>query len=159
MKKKLLGLVVFALMILCLTGCGKEESQHLTCKGDMSQSGIIIQMTAKSTFGSKSKKMNEFSMEYFYDYTELFSKAGLEIDDTTAEEMKTSIRNELEKQFKDKKGIGIKEIKNDGNKFYVTITGDIETLKKEYPEKFMKNGEFTYDGFKEAYDEEGLTCE
>ncbi|MDE5888976.1 MAG: hypothetical protein K2H20_03045, partial [Bacilli bacterium] len=157
MKKKLLGLIVFVLMILCLTGCGKEENQTLTCKGDMSQSGIVIQMTANGTFGSKSKKMNDFSMEYFYDYTELFSKSGVEIDDETAEKMKTSIREELEKQFKDEKGIEIKEIKNDGNKFYVTITGDIDALKKEYPEKFMKNGEFTYDGFKKTYDEEGLT--
>lgn len=158
MKKKMQGLIVLGLVILCITGCGKDENKTLTCNGDRSQSGIILQITAEGTFGSN-KKMNDFRMEYFYDYTDLFSRSGLKIDDTTIEGMKNSIREDLEKKFKDKKGIEIKEIKNDGGKFYVTITGNIEILKKEYPEKFKKNGEFTYDGFKEAYDKEGLTCE
>lgn len=159
MKKRFLGLILFAMMALTLTGCGKEETKDLTCKAKITQSGMVIEMTAKGSFGSKSEKIKDFEMEYFYDYTDLFEKSGVKITDQVADEMKESIRTELEKQFKDKKGIEIKDIRNDGNKFYITINGDVETFEKEYPADFKNDGEFTYNGFKKEYEKQGLTCE
>ncbi len=159
MKKKILSSLVFVMMLLALTGCGKEENKDLVCKSEINQSGIVIQMTATGSFGSKSEKLNDFKMEYFYDYTEMFKQSGVEITEDVAEEMKDSIKEELEKQFKTQKGIEIKEIRNDGSKFYITITGDNEVFKKEYTENFKKGGEFTYDGFKSEYEGQGLTCE
>lgn len=62
MKKKILSSLVFVMMLLALTGCGKEENKDLVCKSEINQSGIVIQMTATGSFGSKSEKLNDFKM-------------------------------------------------------------------------------------------------
>lgn len=42
MKKKILSSLVFVMMLLALTGCGKEENKDLVCKSEINQSGIVI---------------------------------------------------------------------------------------------------------------------
>lgn len=157
MKKKILGFLVCAFMILSLTGCGKEEEKTLTCKQNIAQSGISIDMSNIGVF--EGSNLKEYRLEYVYDYTDFFKQTGVEITDEIAEQMKESVKTQLETQLKSQKGLTVGEIKNDGNVFSGTITADYETLKKEYPNEFKKDGEFTYEGFKNKNTENGLTCE
>lgn len=157
MMKKILGLLVCSFMILSLTGCGKEETKTLTCTMNMNESGINIDASVVGSFGEKSEKLTDYKINYSYDYAEFFEQLGLEVTDDVTEEMVKEVKKQLEKELEDEKGLTI-EVSGDGSKIFGSIVGDYETLKKEYPDRFKKDGEYTYEGFKKKNTEDGFTC-
>ena len=159
MKKKIMGLLVGAFMVLCLTGCGKEETKNLKCSSEIDTMGISIQASVIGTFGKKTEELKDYKMEFVYDYTEFFKQAGVTITDEIADQMKTSVKSELEKQIKDTKGLTVGDVTNEGNVFHISVNADYDTLKKEYPDRFKKDGEYTYEGFKKKNIDDEMTCE
>lgn len=158
-KKKIAGLLVCVFMVLSLTGCGKEEIKTLKCTSKTDAMGISIEVSIIGTFGIKTEELKDYKIEYVYDYTEFFNQTGVTVTSEIVSQMKTAVKSELEEQLKDNKGLIINDVTNEGNIFYTSITSDYDTLKKEYPDKFKKDGEFTYEGFKKKSIEEQMICE
>lgn len=138
MKRLFGGISVVAIMLVCLTGCGKGSD--LKCTGTVEG----VETTIKATLSSD--KVTKAVVEY---------KNVAESE----EEAKQSAEqvNNLGELYKDT-GVVTMTAKANGKTVTVTMTMDVTKMSSEDLESELGTKELTKDAFVKGMEEAGLTC-
>lgn len=142
--KKLVSLSVAAMMLCCLTGCGKSNT--LKCSISESNEGMDLKQTVEYTFNKSeaSKVSMELTMKADKKYAEYIDQMA----DGFTEEFK---------ELDGKKGVTVKSNKK-GSSFTVSVSADLSKVDKDTREELDLGEGATRDELKKELTDQGYKC-
>lgn len=139
MKRLFGGISVVAIMLVCLTGCGKSSGADLKCTGKMDGNDATVKATLSSD------KVTKVVIE---------SKTVAESEEEAKQGV--AILNGFGSLNSDS-GITMTAEAN-GKNVTMTMTLDVTKMSSEDLENNLNTTDLTKDGFVKAMEEQGLTC-